>query len=333
MKKKIKKAIQALCFILTTGLLMCYFSNVMFNGISSDSGARADVYQYIDAEEDDTIDVLFIGDSVLYASIIPMQIWNDTRITSYIVGYGLMTPQEAYNDLKYVLKKQTPKIVFLEPSMLLTYDEDKNPTEIKAMGNMIDYLNGSIEGAINDVAPLMRYKSEWSSRTFEDLLLLELSEFNSVNKGYVYSNNVLPPEDQGEYTKDVVFNNNGDIYFEKIFNLCKQEGATLSLISLPDKRSWSKKKHDKIVELSEKYELDYVDFSLDTEKVVDGFLWSTDTQDGGHHLNYNGATKLTVKTEEYIRERYNLPQTKLQPEQEQLWDWNSKQFYDNIGYK
>ena len=63
-------------------------------------------------EAEASIDVLFVGDSISYCSIIPVQIWRDYGITSYLCG---STMQPLYLSKEFVVKafeNQSPKLVF-----------------------------------------------------------------------------------------------------------------------------------------------------------------------------------------------------------------------------
>ena len=79
-------------------------------------------------EPKETIDVLFVGDSISYCSIIPMQIWRDYGITSYLCG---STMQHLYVSKEFIEKtfeKQSPKIVFLGTATIFNNFTEKEKT-------------------------------------------------------------------------------------------------------------------------------------------------------------------------------------------------------------
>ena len=48
----------------------------------------------------------------------------------------------------------------------------------------------------------------------------------------------------------------------------------------------------------------FLDFNVD--QYGTGFDWHTDSRDGGNHLNYSGALKMTKYLGEYLSQNYNF---------------------------
>lgn len=70
-------------------------------------------------EENNTIDALFVGDSLVYTAISPMVIWEKYGISSYDLSTSAQFLYESYSFLDKALKTQKPKIVFLEVNTFL----------------------------------------------------------------------------------------------------------------------------------------------------------------------------------------------------------------------
>ena len=57
--------------------------------------------------------MLFLGDSEVHRSVIPMQIWKETGITSYDCSSDRQVLSYSFSLLKRAVDRQKPKIVFL----------------------------------------------------------------------------------------------------------------------------------------------------------------------------------------------------------------------------
>ena len=89
MKDKFIKAAKAVSFALILVILLEAASVVLYPDKSFDSfGAEMERASGVVSEEKNTIDVLIIGDSEAYTSVIPMIIWEKHAITSYVCSTG-----------------------------------------------------------------------------------------------------------------------------------------------------------------------------------------------------------------------------------------------------
>ena len=93
-------------------------------------------------EPQQTIDVVFLGDSVSYCSIIPVQIWRDYGITSYVCATSLQKLYYSQEFLEKVLKTQSPKMIVLGTSAIFHEFSEKD----------------RIKNKIENLLPVFRYQ-------------------------------------------------------------------------------------------------------------------------------------------------------------------------------
>ena len=329
MKRKCFIGIRILCFLTLCICIMYYLSNVLTATQLEEYPQRNAFWQYMNAEEDNTIDIMFVGDSTIMHAINPMQIWKDTAITSYVMSYSMMKPQEAYFDMKKLLDKQSPKYVILDTAFLVNIVPDEFDYGRDTTRNIVNYIDDEFVGEIDYYLPVMKYKSAWKTRHFSDLLMSHPKSINNIFKGYKYAPEIIPYlGEHGEKTNGIVkYRNNGDLYFDKLFHLCKENNSELILISCPHRKGWNYEKYMKIKLLSDKYNVIYFDYDVNLEKSIPDFSWEIDTKDGGDHLNYSGATKTTdVFIDDFI-EKYKPCKTKLTERQKDKWNRDMNEFY------
>lgn len=119
MKKIIKRIVSCVLFVaILLGLLQV--SSLIFQPKSNDKAAGIHYPRAngIFSEPKDSIDTVFIGDSEVYHSFIPLNIWRDYGITSYDVSSPAQKLVYSMEFLKKTFEKQTPKIVFLETNAI-----------------------------------------------------------------------------------------------------------------------------------------------------------------------------------------------------------------------
>lgn len=232
-------------------------------------------------EPENSVDVLFIGDSEVFSTFIPLRIWEQYGITSYNCSTGDQTIYQSLGYLNQALKNQSPKIVILETFSLF---REFN------LGDMISHW-------AQENFPFLRYHDRWKSLSAADWT--EPVSFRHLvrDRGYIYRSRAVPADSQGhmEPSEDVY-----PVplliqwYFRKIHGICQERGIKLMLVSVPSTTNWDTYHHNGIAALVKGLDVPYVDMNLLKEEIpID---WSTDSYDGGDHLNYAGACKVTDYT-------------------------------------
>ena len=120
-RKKVKKRCRSILFFLLLLLLLSGTSKGITELSKRDDNliqSRNKSIIKIQKEPEDTIDVLFLGDSLAYTSFSPMQMWSDHGFTSFVGSQAGQKIQESYSMLRTALEKQNPKVVVLETNVL-----------------------------------------------------------------------------------------------------------------------------------------------------------------------------------------------------------------------
>ncbi len=276
-----------------------------------------------------SIDVLFLGDSSLYKSISPMEIYKDTGIASYNYSVSSARIYLLYYMLKDAYQYQKPKVIMLDPLTLFYETKEKEPDRRKSFDYM--KLSKTKYEMINDkffefdfneklsyYFPLFRYHSRWSEinktnieRTF--------GNYNSITKGYIMSTLVYPGNKGFDYMKPknnkVVMTDYTREYLDKFVSFCKENNIELVILGVPDTRAWGYNQNEKLKELVNEYNIKYLDLNNDSY----GIDFNTDSEDGGKHFNLNGALKVTNEVTKYLKDNYNFKDHRNEKEYE---SWN-----------
>lgn len=289
MKKIIKRIVSCVLFVaILLGLLQV--SSLVFQPKSNDkaSGIHYSRANGIFSEPKDSIDTVFIGDSEVYHSFIPLNIWRDYGITSYDVSSPSQKLVYSMEFLKKTFEKQSPKIVFLETNAIFRNS----------------YFEDEITYKAEQIFPVFRYHDRWKNLQLKDFSATVEYTANEENKGYYFTKKSKPATDKAikKYMKysDVsapILSTNKK-YLNEIAKFCKKHGTKLVLISTPSTKNWNYQRHNTMEAISKDLGVDYIDTNLLRDDIpID---WKKDTKDKGDHLNYNGAVKLTNYIGKYL---------------------------------
>lgn len=284
-------------FVILEGLSLAFNRDKNIYDINSVKCKEAE----INAEADNTIEVIFCGDSECYSSFCPLQMYQEFGFTSYVCATSAQRLCDTYAILENTFKTQSPKVVVLETNCLYRNSTSASEDEDSVMRFLSKHM------------PVFAYHSDWKNiggGFFEQGKGTSGRDF----KGFVLRKSVIPYTGGAYMNKtDVVekFSNDTYEYLDKILTLCQEHNAKLMLVSVPSPKNWSYERHNAVTEWVKMYDVAYVDLNLEHSIDID---WLTDTKDGGDHLNFVGAKKATRFIGEYLFNNYTLSDRRKNPD-------------------
>lgn len=253
--------------------------------------------------------LLSIGNSDLYSGLNPMQLWHDYGITAFNISAAKQNMKLSYYMLKYALKVQKPKFLLIEVDQFF---EKRESIE----------LEGYAYTALSYCYPLYRHSDKWekiknekfvkdenSNHRLNYLGFYDSREIKKYNGGFDYMKQTQKREALPALTKE---------YLPQILSLAKQNDCQVLFVEFPSQTSWSYAKYNTVYDLSQEYQIPYLDFNV--SQYGTGFDWKTDSRDGGNHLNYYGARKMTKYIGEYLQKHYMIEDDRKNPEYQDYED-------------
>lgn len=260
-------------------------------------------------EKENSLDVLYIGDSESYASFSPMQMYDEHGFTGYVLGASAQRIYNQYYYLKEALKNQSPKVVVIETNTLF-----RKYSVLKA-----------VLGELNNSIPFFKYHNRWKKFSFNDLKLKKDYTHTEVAKGFRIRK-MVESADNSDYMKnlgevvEVPYLN--EYYVGKIKELCQEKGIEVILVSTESLANMSYARHIGLQKMADRLELPYLDLNLVDEIEID---WQVDTADKGDHLNASGAYKVSKYMGKYLKEKYKLKSHKSDFKYKK-WDYDLEEY-------
>lgn len=299
--------IKAVTFLLILSIILWIISYIFIpKNNSAEFGMDDPEAMGILGEKENTVDVLVLGDSEPIASIIPMEIWKEYGITSYVCSTAGQTLPDTCKMAYDVLKKQKPKIVMLETNN--SYIETK--------------ITVPMARIINIIFPITKNHNRWKSLKSKDFFgPIEYTELNE-NKGYYYVGKV-DPADASNYMKkseeieEIPALNKLYVKFLKAF--VESKGAKLIMVSVPNTKNWSYARHNAMKAFTEQEEIEFLDMNELKDEIK--INWNKETGDAGEHVNYQGALKVTKYLGKWLNDKKILENHKNDANYD---NWNKK---------
>ena len=334
-----KRRLRALCACLV-GVLICVTLLCAAQALLVPHGASGNaemclLSDYMQAEDTATDEVVFLGDCEVYESFSPVTLWQEYGIESRVIG----TPQQllwhSYATLCEVLERSSPRVVVLSVYALIYHEpqsEAYNRMALDALpmsGVKWQAVRASLaegESALSYLFPLLRYHDRWSELSWSDVTSLFAPYAPVSSRGYLVQTGVisaaspLPDHTGALVPSDTAFGEMALDYFDRIVTLCKDKGVSLMLVKAPTdswRYPWLDAYETQTVALAERYGLPYYNLLKDFETI--GLDMTTDSYDGGLHLNVFGAEKLSRYVGRILTEQYTLTDTREHAERAAAW--------------
>lgn len=299
-RNALKTALSILAVVLAFALLLSLATMLLQPKYMTDLVEGSMLSQYY--QEAGGHDVIFIGDCEVYANFSPMELYREAGITSYIRGSPQQLLWQSYYVLKETFSYETPKIVVFNVNAMRYGEPASEAYNRLAMDKMkwsaekVDMILASMTGEesfLSYVFPILRYHSRFDELTAEDFQYLFHRKATTWN-GHLMNKTVKPlghlPAKR--ILADYRFDDICYEYLDKIRLLCQENGTELILIKAPSVYPfWYEEYDDQIRSYADQNGLCFYNFLDHVEEI--GIDYSTDTYDGGLHLNLSGAVKLS----------------------------------------
>ena len=328
-EKKRKNLIRLISGLLFLALLVAFVlcAGHLLPPARTDYGATWNMYLQ---EPEDSVDVLFVGSSLVYCDVIPAVIYEETGLTSYIMAGPEQTLSLSYYYIREALKTQSPSTIFLELTGVM-FERYQNFT-VANVSYMPLLSENRIGAAINAsepeerfglLFPLYDYHDQWRNlRWFfsgrPDEILDPLAGYTLMETAAVQAERYTRDYATAE---DVIAENLG--WLQKIAALCEQEGVRLVLFQVPS-CAWVpapalERARDTVGDRVEVLDFNEIfdTMDIDMERDFYDFL----------HFNARGAVKFTRVLAAYLAEAGIAHGS----HDEALWQWRVEAFAERLA--
>lgn len=317
-QKIYNKLISILLLLIIAVLLLTYKSFISFQNKIANSSPKIDLSTFINPSYNENsnhnIDIVAIGNSDLYSAVNPLQLWNEYGYTSFLCSHPKQNMALSYFSLKEILIPQHPKLIILEVDNFFESRGD-------------DQIESYIEDIYKLTKPLYKNTPQWEQVKHMP------SHARTPYNGYYYNTDTVPYYNDFSYlyTNSNLNTNVSEYtlkYLPKLIDTANNSNIPILFISVPSANSWSYAKHDVVQQFANQYHIPFLDLNLDEGIRNFGFNWTTDSRDGGNHLNHSGATKLTSYLGAYLNTNYDLP-NHLSDESYNDWNIRYEEFFNS----
>ena len=326
-----KKTIVKRCVgIITFWLILLLVLGRVYDVLSWKDGS-GDYYTSVETFyglDEDVVDVLFLGSSHCYCSIISSRLWDDYGIAGYSLSISGQDFVSSYYWLKDALKTQKPKVVFLEMYYagfngnaaegnlyrnVLPYHI--SPNYVQMVRDIIDDKSGSIqiESGMVEEEDRSSFLAKWPiihtryrEIQYQDFMGPDIlyMGFSALIDGMRHSPITWTTDGNEPYEGDETLEIEEEKWLRKIIELTKANEIDLCLFLAPMTVSREDQMRMNYVgELAEEEGIPFLNFvDLRDELKIDP---EQDFLDGGH-VNYKGGSKVTDAIGRFLVQNFNM---------------------------
>lgn len=335
--KKNRIWIAVICTVILVCVVLYLLQRLLVPKYVDDIVEGAFVAEYY-REPNKEFDVVFLGDCEVYENFSPLVLWEEHGINSYIRGSAEQYIWQSYYLLEDTLRYHKPEVVVFNIQSLQfneSQSEAYNRMSIEGMkwsASKVGAINASMkeeEHFIEYVFPLLRYHSRWNELKPTDLEYMFKTK-KVTHNGYYMRIDTMPAGDvpPGRPLADYTFGDKAMLFLDKIRTLCEENDIKLLCIKAPSLYpEWYQEYEEQVEEYMEEHDLPYINFlEIQGETGID---YTTDTYDGGLHMNLSGAEKLAHYIGPVLRDM-GVPDRRGDKEIASRWEENKARYTEEI---
>lgn len=309
--KRWKALIKCIAFISIFVLLFLYVQELLRDKWAEGEYNVTTKVRGFYEEEENTLDVIFIGSSQMYADMAPAVLFHEYGITSYDFCANEQPMWISYYYIKEALKHQTPKVIVLDVFTVYgeNYEEEGvthiNLDDLPMSLNKIAAICDSVPAGMrySFYFPLAKYHNTWTD-LFEGKAELSFYHESDPYKGY---SPFVFAADYEESAKPEVVNQKesepiperAGTWLRKIIDLCKEEGVPLVLTKTPNGNAERQKLYNSVSELAKETGTPFLNMNV--------------LLDGQAHVNVLQAEKISMLMGEYLVSHYEFEDKRKNP--------------------
>lgn len=237
MRRQFLWEMAALTTCLTLTLAGCYLAAWLLQPSRSEYGSTWDKYLL---EEQNSIDLLFFGSSLVYCDVSPETIRNTSSLTSYVMAGSEQTIPITYYYIREACKTQSPSLIAVDLTGMF-YHQYQNFTQLN-IGYMPwseNRLRATFEAAEPELVPallfpLYLYHTRWQTVTPANLVERLFPE-SDKNRGYTQMTDSAAAYEEFErpFTSKSRTYADNLAYLYKISDFCREHDINLFLYISP----------------------------------------------------------------------------------------------------
>lgn len=305
-------------FVLVFILILTVLSSRVFNGenVAKHSQRLANSYAFT-KDPENTIDVVFLGNSDAYSAFNPLSLWESCGITSCVCASAHQNLTECQNALETIVNTQKPKLVVLEVDLL--YNGKDFQTDEQAGESQFEYFFDNVvnpEGFDEDIISkhsVFTYHNVW-----KDLEKDESSLYTHGFRCYLNDNTVEPEQYMVETDETETPTEVNLTALESFMTYCKNNDFTVMFTEVLTMTSWSTPRHNAVQKVADEYGVEFIDFNFMYDEL--GIDMSRAFRDNGHHVNYATACIITDYIGSHISEKYGIEDHRNDSRYSEYWD-------------
>lgn len=282
------------------------------------------------AQEEGTIDALFLGSSHCGVNIDMGELWESYGISGFALWGSEQPSWNSYFYLREALKTQSPKVVAFEVYML-TYQfeyQDESRQLVNTGGMRISHnkweaikVSAPKERWLNLMLGYPLYHTRYNELTKEDFLFFPNNKDLMADKGSIcrWGTGEFELPDVSGITECIPIYEKEEQYLRKMIELCQEENIEIILYNTPEVyRAEEQPYYNSIDMIAREYGIEYLNFNLmdDITGLTVKDIWLD-----GRHLNTIGARKIAHAMGAHLQRCYGLEDHRGQ-ERYSSWDKN-----------